>query len=237
MVTTQTYNFDPSAGDIIENAFSMVGVRRANLTNEHLVNAAYQANLTGVDFTNRNPNRWQMEEVPFTLSAGIKTYTFAREVVAVSCVVIDQTPPPSPATPITRVLGPLSAVDYASISNKEQRGTPTSYFFSLLTPLPTLTLWLVPSDIPAYVMKVQTFKQQQDTNLAGGLTVDTPYRFLDALTTGIAARLARVYPDPARPNLVTELKQEYAEKFQLAAGLDQERVPLRLGPILSGYFS
>lgn len=235
MATTGTYSFNPSAADVVLNAYGMVGVRRAQITNEHLENAAFQANLVGVDFTNRNPNRWQMETVDFTLVAGTATYTFAPEVVAVSAVWLNQTLS-DPAATITRMLGPLSAVEYASIANKGQQGTPTSYFFSLLTPTPTLTLWLVPNQNPAFTMQVQVFKQQQDTALAGGYTLDTPYRFLDAYTIGLAARLAVVYPDPQRPSLPTDLQAQYIAAFTLAAQLDQERVSLKLAPNLSGYY-
>lgn len=236
MVTTSTYAFNPSAADVVLNAYSMVGVRRAQITTEHLENASFQANLVGVDFTNRNPNRWQMATVDFTLVAGTATYTFAPEVVAVAAVWLNQTMPDAAATTITRMLGPLSAVEYASIANKNQQGTPTSYFFSLLTPTPTLTLWLVPNQNPEFDMQVQVFKQQQDTTLPGGYTLDTPYRFLDAYTIGLAARLALVYPDPQRPSLPTDLQAQYLAAFTLAAQLDQERVSLKLAPNLSGYY-
>lgn len=231
MVTTGTYNFNPSAGDVTLNAFAMCGIGRTQVTGEHLENAAYQANLLGVEFTNRNPNRWQMIEVPFALAAGVATYNLPPETVLVSAVWLDQTPGP-PATTTSRILGPLSAVDYASIASKGQQGTPNSFFFNLLTPVPTLTLWLVPSGVPAYTMRAQTFRQQQDTSLANGATVDTPYRFLDAWTKGLAERLAGIY----KPELRTGLRNDFMEAFRLAAALDQERVPLRLGPQISGYY-
>lgn len=236
MTTTGQYAFDPSAADVVLNAFAMAGQRPTMLTTEHFERAAYQSNLVGVDFTNRNPNRWQIEEVPFTLTAGVKTYSLPRETVAVSAVWVDQVNSNPAFSPVSRVLGPLSAVDYASIAMKDQQGTPNCYWFSLLTPIPTITLWLVPNDNPAYTMRVQTFKQQQDTNLRNGLTLDTPYRFLDAFTFGLAARLALLYPDPTRPTLPLDLDAKYLEKFRLAAGLDQERVPLRMAPILTGYY-
>lgn len=233
MVTTGTYAFNPAAADVVLNAYAIVGQRATMLTVEHFERAAFQANLVGVDFTNRNPNRWQMVEVPIPLLEGIATYVLPQETVAVSCVTIDQLVGDSL---LSRVLGPLSAVDYASIARKFNRGTPSSYFFNLLTPIPTLTLWLVPNQNPPYTMKVQCFKQQQDTSLRNGATIDTPYRFLDAFTFGLAARLALLYPDQTRPTLPVDLDAKYKEAFQLAAGLDQERVPLRLAPILAGYY-
>lgn len=231
MVATGTYGFNPSAGDITLNAFAMCSVKRTALTTEHLENAAFQAQLLGVDFTNRNPNRWQMTELAIPLVAAQAVYTLPPETVAVSAVWIDQQPSIGALT-ISRILGPLSAVEYASIASKQQPGTPNSYFFSLLTPNPTLTLWLVPVGVPVYTMRVQTFKQQQDTRLPGGATVDTPYRFLDALAFGLASRLALIY----NPAIAKDLKAEYLDAFRLAAGLDQERVSLKMSPNLNSYY-
>jgi hypothetical protein len=188
--------------------------------------------MVGVDFTNRNPNRWQMTTLEIPLIEDIKDYDLETETVAVSVVYIDTDDAGSPQT---RVLGPLSATEYASIANKENNGVPTSYFFSLLTPTPKLTLWPVPDATPVYTMRVQTFRQQQDFSVRGGLTVDTPYRFLDAFTFGVAARLAVYYP-PEKGLDAAALDSVYERKFALAAALDQERVSLKITPGLSGYF-
>ena len=232
MTTTGTYAFNPSAADVVLQAFGMLGIRRAQLTTEHLENAAYQAQMVGVDFTNRNPNRWQMATLEIPLVADDAVYDLQPETVAVSIVYIDTDDAGSPQT---RVLGPLSATEYASLSNKEQTGVPTSYFFSLLTPTPTLTLWPVPSGTPDYTMRVQTFKQQQDVSLRNGYTLDTPYRFLDAFTFGLAARLAVYYP-PEKGLDAGTLDGVYERKFALAAALDQERVSINVTPGLTSYF-
>jgi hypothetical protein len=232
MATSGTYAFNPSAADVILNAFGMIGKRRSQLDTEMLENAAYQAQMVGVDFTNRNPNRWQMETFDVPLLAGVATYTLQPQVVAVSIVYLDTV-----ATPVlTRVIGPLSATEYASQANKLQEGVPVSYFFSLLTPAPTLTVWPVPQASDVHLMRVQTFKQQQDVRLDGGYTLDAPYRFLDAFTFGIASRMAVFYPDERRPTLAADLNSAYEAKFKLAAELDQERVNLKVMPTLTSYF-
>lgn len=231
MTTTGTYAFNPSAADVILNAFGMVGKRRSQIDLEMLENAAYQAQMVGVDFTNRNPNRWQMATVDVPLLAATATYVLPPQCVAVSIVYVD--------TPfLTRVIGPLSATEYASQPNKTQQSQngPTSYFFSLLTPVPTITVWPVPQSSGVQVMRVQTFNQQQDVRLDGGYTLDSPYRFLDVMTFGLAARLAIFYPDPARATLAADLNSAYEAKFKLAASLDQERVNLKITPTLSSYF-
>jgi hypothetical protein len=234
MTTTGTYAFNPSAADVVLNAYRLVGVKRTEITEDHLEDAAFQANLMGVEFTNRQPNRWQMDTETVTLIADTATYNLPAETVAVTAAWLVQDI--GNGQTISRPLGPLSAVDYANIAMKQQAGTPISYFFSLLTPIPTITLWLVPNQNPEFTLNVQIFKQQQDTTIPGGYTLDTPYRFLDAYTWGLASRLAVLYPDANRPTLPVDLNTAFEAKFRLAAQLDQERVPLRLTPNFSGYY-
>lgn len=230
MATTGTYTFNPAAPDVVMNAFAAIQVKRVDITDEHLENAAYWANMVGVDFTNRNPNRWKMAEVPFTLIAGTQTYVFSRQVVAVSAVWLDLTV--APGQIVTRPLGPMSAVDYALMAAKLQPGTPTSYFFDLRSPLPQITLWPVPTASPVYTLRCQTFQQLQDTNITNAFNADVPYRFLEAFTLGLAARLARIYA----PAMKADLDNDYKAAFGLAASQEQESVPLRFTPQLSGYF-
>lgn len=232
MTTTGTYAFNPSAADVVLNAYGMIGLRRAALNTEHFENAAYAAQMVGVDFTNRNPNMWALQTLEISLVEDVKEYNLQPETVAVAVTYIDTDDAGSPQT---RVLGPLSSTDYASISNKEQNGVPTSYFFNLKSPTPSLTLWPVPAATPVYTMRVQTYRQQQDFSVRSGLTPDAPYRFLDALTFGIAARLAVYYP-PEKGLDAAALDSVYERKFALAAALDQQRVPLRLTPGIGGYF-
>ena len=234
MVTSGTYGFNPSAGDLVLNAFGMIQLRRYELTTEHLVNAAFHANLLMVDFSNRNPNRWVMETQEISLSEGTTTYNLANRTIAVAIVTIRTT---VNSTNNDRVIGPLSAADYEALPNKSMEAPPTSFFFSLLTPTPTISFWPTPDGNTTYTARVQTFRQMQDVSLGGGLTVDSPYRFLDAFTTGLAARLAVVYPEKLpTPQRAQELDAAYLSRFNLAASQDQESTPMYVLPNLSGYY-
>lgn len=234
MATSGTYAFNPSAGDIILSAFGMIQIRRWEITVQHLTDAYMASNLLMVDFSNRNPNRWAIETQEIALTQGVPTYDLATRTVGVAIAYIDTT---ASGVTTSRVIGPFSATDYAAVPVKLQQAPPTTYFFSLTSPIPTVSLWPTPDGNGPYTLKVQTFRQMQDVTLANGLTVDTPYRFLDAFMTGLAARLARVYPEKLK-NPTTdraELEMAYAERFRLAAGQDQERTPMYVMPELSGY--
>lgn len=232
MATTNTYSFAPSAADIILNAFAMIGIRRPEITQEHLEDAYMAANFLMVDFTNRSPNRWTMETQDQILAADTPTYDLTSRTLAISIAYIDTT---SGSTTTSRVIGPISAVDYAAIPNKLQEGPPTSYFLSLLT-TPTVTVWpVVPSsDTTVYTLRMQTFRQNQDVQLSNGVGIDAPYRFLDSFSTGMAARLKVIYPAKAPPGV--DFDGLYEKRFILAAQTDQEKTPLYIRPQLSGYY-
>ncbi len=216
MTTTGTYVYNPSAANIVTAAFGMIQIRRPELTTAHLLDAAEACNLLMVDFSNRNPHRWAMETQTQVLSIGAPTYTLTGRTLAIAAATITQ-------NGIDRVIGPISATDYASLPNKTQSGPPTSYFFNLQV-IPTVKVWPIPDA----------------TYLATSATVDSPYRFLDAVTTGLAFRLGHIYPDALikakGAGALADLEMLYEKRLLIACARDRQRTPLFLTPGLGGYF-
>jgi len=203
-------------------------MRGPEVTADHLGNAAMEANLLQVQFSNRNPNRWALETPTISLVQGTPTYTLPSRTIAIAVVYLTTG---TGASAFDRPMGNISATDYASIPTKGTQGPPTSVFFSLL-PTPTLTFWPTPDAAGPYVANVQSFRQQQDVSLKNGQTLDAPYRFIDAFAAGMAYRLSRLY----KPELTQMRKAEWEEAWQEAAMRDQEDVNLYIVPALSTYF-
>jgi hypothetical protein len=130
----------------------------------------------------------------------------------------------------------MSATEYAAIPNKSQTGFPNAYWLNLAVPAPTITLYYPPDTNYTYTLNLTTFRQVQDVNPANGQTLDAPYRFIDAFTYGLAARLAVFHPDKSRPNLADSLEAQYEKKLILASETDQENVNMYVVPGLQGYF-
>ena len=63
---TGTWNFAPSASDIVLYAYSLINIRRPELTTEHFVDAGMAANFAMIEMSNLNPMRFALE----TLSTG-----------------------------------------------------------------------------------------------------------------------------------------------------------------------
>jgi hypothetical protein len=228
LTSTGTYAWAPSAADLVLSAYGMIQIRRTELSTQHLQDAAIAMNLLLVDISNRAPNRWTLETQTQLLTAGVPTYTLTNRTLAIALASISTT---TGGITTDRVIGPLSATEYAAIPVKSKQARPASYMFSLLS-TPTISLWPTPDSADAYTLTLTTFRQLQDADLTGGQTLDAPYRFLDAIATGLAARLAGLY----RPEREAVLDAKYEQKFNLAAMTDQEDVPLYVSPGLGSYY-
>jgi hypothetical protein len=211
----------------------MCGVRRTEITTQHLTDAAFHANMVMVDFSNRNPNQWALEIQPVALTPGINTYSLTNRTIAIAAAYVSIT---VGGDINDRVISSMSAAEYAAIPIKSQQGFPNSYWLNLATPTPTVHVYYTPDSSYTYTLNLTTFRQMQDINPANGQTLDAPYRFLDAFTTGLAARLAIVYPDGKRPNLAKDLDALYRDRINTASSTDQENVNLYVSPGLQGYF-
>lgn len=209
-------------------AYSLCNVRRTQLETEHYADAEMAANFAMVEMSNLNPQRFARETTPIALTQGVAVYTLPNRFLAMFIATIATG---SGGTLVERVLGPISDYQYQAMPNKNEQGPPTSYFFSLLD-VPTVTFWPTPDGGGPYTANVSTFRQMQDVDLANTQGVDAPYRFLDAFTTNVAARLADSYA-PARADA---LYARAAQRMQLAQGRDQESTAISILPGLSSYY-
>lgn len=116
-----------------------------------------------------------------------------------------------------------SRQDYMAIPNKNNVGVPTMYYVDRVAS-PTLSLWQAPS--ADYPIIFYTRIRQAEAVLGANSTMDVPYRFLEALTAGLAVKLAsKVALDRVNP-----LKAMYDESLTAAREEDRERVPLVIKP-------
>ena len=170
-----------------------------------------------------------METPTIPLVAGQATYTLPNRTIAIGIAYLTIG---TGAAAFDSPMGPISATDWGAISVKSMQGQPTTLFLNL-QPIPTITVWPVPDSNGPYTVNVQSFRQMQDVSIVNGQTLDAPFRFLDAFTAGLAARLARIYA----PALYQLRKQDWEEAWQEAIEQDQADVSLQIVPGISSYFS
>ena len=70
-----TYNFLPSAGDIIITAFQRIGIRPTEILQTHLQQAVMELNLLQSKLSNQQPNLWDVDLQPLPLTQGVATYS------------------------------------------------------------------------------------------------------------------------------------------------------------------
>jgi hypothetical protein len=93
--------------------------------------------------------------------------------------------------------------------------------------LPAVTVWPTPDNSTPYQFVYWRLRRVQDAG-AGVETADMNFRFLPCLVAGLAYHIAIKVPE-LMPR-IQMLKQIYDETFEIAAGEDREKAPVRFVP-------
>ena len=93
--------------------------------------------------------------------------------------------------------------------------------------LPAVTVWPTPDNSTPYQFVYWRLRRVQDAG-SGVETADMNFRFLPCLVAGLAYHIAIKTPD-LMPR-IQMLKQIYDETFEIAAGEDREKAPVRFVP-------
>src|SRR5262249_10159682 len=152
----------------------------------------------------------------FPLLANAATYSLPAETTMILDLFIRYGTPS-----IDRYLMPVSRTEYAAIANKSLQGFPSQFWFDRLLS-PTITFYPTPDGAYPYTVFYYRVRQIQDATITNGFNVEVITRFLDALTSNLAHRLARIY----RPELEQVRKADADEAWAIAAAQDTENVPL-----------
>lgn len=227
-VYTNTFNFAPSAGDIIVNAFQRIQVRPTEILISHLQQAVSELNFLFSRLSNLQRNLWTTDLQSAPLTQGQATYSVPAETVMITNAYIRTG---SGTAAVDRMIYPISETEYAALANKNTQGTPSQYWFNRLIS-PTITFYLTPDGEGPYTLYYYRVRQLQDAKLTNSMNVEVPYRWLDAVTANLAHRLARIY----KPELEGIRKQDADEAWMIAAQQDTENVPMYITPDLTGYY-
>src|SRR3954463_1506829 len=132
-VTQQTYsgsyNYAPSAGEIILNAFQRIQVRPGEVLQNHLQQAVMELNLLLVKLSNQQPNLWTVGLEAIPLVAGTNTYSLPAETVMITNAYLRTV---TGTATQDRLLFPISQTDYAALTNKNTQGFPSQYWYDRL---------------------------------------------------------------------------------------------------------
>ena len=229
MTTSNTYNYNPSLGELTLYAYNLVGIRNTSLLQEHMESARMATNLLLANWSNRGVNLWAVDLVETNLVTDQTTYDVDSDTVVIldAYVTNDQT-----GDNIDRIILPISRTEYASYPNKEQQGFPTVFWFDRLLN-PTVTLWPVPNTNNGPTkLKYYRVKRLQDANFTSGQTLDLPYLWMEAFAYGLGQRRAIIWA----PEKLAILKPLADEAYQVAAEQNIETAQQYISPQIIGYY-
>jgi hypothetical protein len=234
MATSGTSGFNLDFTEIAEEAWERAG--REMRSGYDLRTARRSMNLMTIEWQNRGINMWTIDEGTIDLLQGVSTYDLPADTIDLLDHVI-RTNPGNTSTQSDLTISRISVSTYASIPAKLDQGRPIQVWIQRLRDAPKITVWPIPDQgtvgSPYYVFKYYRLRRIQDAG-DGAETADVNFRFLPALVAGLAYQIAVKTPELA-PR-VPMLKEMYDEQFDLAAGEDREKAPIRLVPRISSRF-
>lgn len=218
---TATFNMDLT--ELVEEAFERVGSEMR--TGYDLRTARRSLNLLFADWANRGVNMWTFEQGTITLTPGQATYPLPADTVDLLEHVI-RTGAGSASTQADLTITRISVSTYATLPNKLAQGRPIQIWIERLE-TPQFTVWPVPDNTQTYQLVYWRLRRIDDAG-NGVNTMDVPFRFLNAMTAGLAYYLALKVPGGAER--LDVLKQQYDEAWQLASDEDREKAAVRFVP-------
>ena len=228
MTTSGVSNFNLEFTEIAEEAWERAG--REMRSGYDLRTARRSMNLMTIEWQNRGINMWTIDEGSVNLAQGQAEYDLPADTIDLMDHVI-RTGEGNVSTQFDLAITRISSSTYATIPNKLQQARPIQVWVRRLRDNPKIVVWPIPDQgteqDPYYIFKYWRMRRIENAG-AGIETADVNFRFLPALTAGLAYHIAMKVPELA-PR-VQMLKQSYEEQFDLAAGEDREKAAVRFVP-------
>jgi hypothetical protein len=228
MTTSGTTDFNLEFTEIAEEAWERAG--REMRSGYDLRTARRSMNLMTIEWQNRGINMWTIDEGELNLVQGQAEYDLPADTIDLLDHVI-RTGAGNVSTQSDLTITRISVSTYATIPNKLQQARPIQVWVRRLRDNPKIVVWPVPEQgtqqNPYYVFKYWRMRRIQDAG-AGAQTADANFRFLPALTAGLAYHIAMKVPELVER--IPMLKAAYDEQFDLAAGEDREKAAVRFVP-------
>ena len=228
MATSGIADFNMDFTEIAEEAFERAGQELRS--GYDLRTARRSMNLLTIEWANRGINMWTIEQGTIPLVQGTNTYDLPADTIDVLEHVI-RTNPGSASSQTDLNISRISVSTYSTIPNKLTQARPIQVWVQRLRDNPKITVWPTPDQgtlaSPYYTFVYWRLRRMQNT----GTGVDTPdvsFRFLPALVAGLAYYIAMKSPE-SQDRLVI-LKSDYEQQYDLAAGEDREKAPIRFVP-------
>lgn len=219
MATSGTHTFRLDVQEIITESYERAGVDAQIITGYQARAARRSLNIMFSDWATRGINYWTTVETTLALVQGTAAYTLAAGTVDILSAVVRRSGSDT-------VLARASLTDYNALPNKTTQGRPTQFFFDRQY-TPQIYLWQVPENSTDTIVYWSLLQVEDIT--ASNEDADVPYRWTEAMVSGLAYRLATKQPT-LNADRIMLLKGQMDEGFSHAATDEDERATLSIVP-------
>lgn len=220
------YQYAPSSGELVLNAYSRLQIRGPALLAEHIYAAKSEFNYMMAEWSNAGPSLWTVDTLTIPLRPGVTTYQVDPTTIAVLDIYVSST------YQADRILMPISRSEWSSYPNKNMQGFPSVFWYDRLEK-PYITVWPAPFPWLCGQLVIYRWCQNKTIDTADGAAPSIPYRFLDAAAAGLSYRLSRHFA----PQLEQIRGVDSDKAWVRASTQDTEKVSIFIAPATSGYWS
>lgn len=222
MATSAAWAFALDLPEIIEEAFEQAG---GELRSGYDYRTARRSlDMLLLEWQTEGINLWTVKNASQTLTAGTASYALNGQILDIIEASLRTDAGDTDQQDLT--MKRFSVSDYARQTNKLTQGKPTRYFIERAPTAITAYMWPVPDE--AYVFNYWYLERIEDTGSPGTNNVDVPARFLPALTTGLAYKIAMKRPE-LKQNAAS-LKGLYDELWAKAADSERDKADYFIRP-------
>ena len=226
-----TFNFLLTNGSVVLEAFDRIQIRPTQIDPHMMISARTSMNLEFIDWEDAGFNFWKTTAGQIDLQAANGTYVLPANLVTLEEAWYSIPNANGSGVSQDRILVPTSRTAYASLTNKEQQGIVTQYWFQMLVP-PQITFWQVPAiGAPTAVVRWFGLQQMEDANLGGGEAPNVPRRAYETLISAMTRRLAEKF----RPEQYDAKLKIFEGAWERMTRRDQEPGPISYSPNVGIY--
>lgn len=129
--TSNLYQFPDSTVSLLQRAFNLVGIRKTEVTQEHMDDVKIIINLMFSAWANIGVNLWAVDLQIIPMIDGVATYAVDPATIEILDTYISS---PAGVSQQDLLLTSASRSEYARYVNKNQPGKPTIYWYDHLAP-------------------------------------------------------------------------------------------------------
>ena len=217
-----TVAWRPEIEEIITEAYERCLVDPAVIDRQKVNSARRSLNLLFSEWSVRGINYWRTSETTLSLVESTRVYTLA---VGTVDILSASTRRSGSDTVMTR----LSLTEYQALPTKATEGRPVQFFFDRQY-TPKIYLYPVPENSTDTIV-YWGLLQMQDVTKSYQYS-DAPYRWTEAMTSGLASKLAMKINPALPPDRITMLAAQATSQFDYAATEEGEKAALKIIPVL-----